>query len=74
MLAMAFMFRLLRNHHQAVLRHSQGTKVRNLWEWALLYLDCVLVRPDDGCVATETCRHSQYRNSSIIYALCFRRL
>ena len=40
----------------------------------LLYIDCVLVRPVDGCIATETCRHSQYRNSSIIYVLlCFRR-
>jgi len=29
---------------------------------------------DDGCIATEKCRHSQYRNSSIIYALlCFTR-
>jgi len=23
-----------------------------------LYLDCVLVRPDEGCIATKTCRHS----------------
>jgi len=58
------MIRLLCNHHQAVLRHSQGTQVRTLWdpiECALLYLDCVLVRPDDGYIATETCRHSEYR-------------
>jgi len=42
-------------------------------ECALLYLDCVLVWPDDCCIATETCRHSQYRNSSVIYVLlCFR--
>jgi len=42
-------------------------------ECAPLYLDCVLVRPDDGCIATETCRHSQYRNSLFIYVLlCFR--
>jgi len=26
------MIRLLCNHHQAVLRHSQGTKVRTQWD------------------------------------------
>ena len=72
--AMGDMFWLLCSHHQAILRHSQGTKVRTLWECAPLYLDCVLVWPDGGCIGTETCCRSQYRNSSIIYVLlCFRR-
>ena len=44
-----------------------------LLEYTLFYLDCVSVRPDDGCMATETCRHSQYKNFSKIYVLlCFR--
>jgi hypothetical protein len=34
---------------------------------ALLYLDFVLVRPDDGCIATETCRRSEYRECPTRY-------
>jgi hypothetical protein len=32
-----------------------------------LYLDCVLLRPDDDCVAAETCRLKLTYNFLIIY-------
>jgi hypothetical protein len=57
------MSRLLCDHHQTALRHSQGTKVRTLWD-PISFKTHIKI----------TCRHSKYRNSSIIYVLlCFRR-
>jgi len=37
-----YMFQLLCNHHQAVLGHNQGTKVRTLWDPISFMYCCVL--------------------------------
>ena len=70
------MFRLQPSHHQAKVEHSLGTqKVCTLECTLSLYLDYVLLWPNDGQVAVETCcLDVNYRvlYNYWYYMLCFQ--